>query len=248
MTAIFTRAFWRKLDDFDRVLMGATAALFAMLSVYLVPVIWNAMLNITMPGLVGVRELLLVALHHQFETPQACAEAFGLVALAVMILFQMLNGLLAATIRVRTRARKDGAKLKRYKDPLLYAAFGVLVVVGWLFCATFIVPGTKNGWTLGASDVTTIGILGCLVYAIFSTAACIALAGAEMWGDRPTGAIQTFTRAKILLSVLYVAVTWFALAAIGLWVAMVVFDLMLAPLDDELPVSLEGGPFGDMKA
>lgn len=248
MTAIFTRAFWRKLDDFDRVLLGATAAMFAMLAVYLVPVVWNAVPNITMPGLVGVRELLLVALHHHFETPQACAEAFGLLALAVMILFQLLNGLLAATIRVRTRARKDVAKLKRYKDPLLYTAFGVLVVVGFLFCSIFIVPGTKNGWALGASDVTTLGILGCAVYAIFVTVACLSLAGAEIWGDRPTGSIRTFTRAKIVLAVLYVAVTWFALSAIGLWVAMVVLDLMLAPLDDELPVSLAGGPFGDMKA
>ena len=238
MKAVFTAAFWRKLDNFDRILISATAALLAIPAVYLAPAAWNAIANAAWPevhDLVSLRELLIVALRSWLETPQRILEALCIGTLLLMMLHQLLQAVASATIRVKQASGLDTSCLeKRVRRWGMVSVFALLLVPGAVISGLFWAHGVDRAWAPANPALTNWDILFGVFLSVFAQLGIVVLTGkiAEAGGGRPSTPIREFAAMKFVITALLVIATGFALDVVAVWVSMVVFDLILGPLDD----------------
>jgi hypothetical protein len=231
MKQVFTRAFWQKMDDVQRILMSATMALLAIFPVLLAPKLWNALLALNLPDLVRLREWTLGALYHAFETPAAIVEALAMYTLMTMMFGQVLQGLLRAAIRGRSRAGKDTSSLAKRETPLAWAAGVLLAVPSLVFSVIFMLPVAGDVVELNNAAVTNGAILITALLTLLAMFMSVAVVAATVRGSEPEGPIKIFACMKAPWAFLCLLFSGFGVNVVAVAVSMVVLDVLLAPLD-----------------
>jgi hypothetical protein len=156
-----------------------------------------------------------------------------------MMAHQLFQALATASIRVKNAKGLDTtsfeAKVHRWAT---VSIFVLLLVPGALLGELFWMHGDDRAWVPANTALTNWDIIFGIFVSVVAQLGIVVVTGkiAEPFRCRPTTPIREFASMKFPLTVLLVIATGFALNVVAVWVSMVVFDLVLGPLDE--PVAL----------